>query len=224
MLIELSYPLSEGIPVYPGSPKEQFIPNTRFSTGDENNTTVITHYLHNGSHVDAPYHFDKDGASIDRVDISTYMFSSPLFIDCRKEKSGLITKEDILTYGEELTQADILLLCTGYGRIREDDVCYADDFPALCEEAAEYIRNTLKNVKAIAIDTLSIESATGGPANGFPVHRMLLHHETSRERALAVYEDIDLEKARGLNIRSIMAFPLRLVGLDGSPVTMVAEV
>jgi arylformamidase len=56
MFVEMSYPLSPDDPVFPGSPIDKFIPHTRLSGGEESNTTIINHYLHNGTHVDAPFH------------------------------------------------------------------------------------------------------------------------------------------------------------------------
>jgi len=224
MFLELSYELSENIPVYPGSPREMYRKNSRIAEGDPSNTSVITHYLHNGSHVDAPFHFDKEGIGIDEVPIENFMFQSPLVIECNKNRSELIELSDLQLYEPNLHRADILLFNTKFSLLRDDAKSYADDFPALSLEAATYIRNDLLNVKAIGIDTLSIESAVHGPEQDFPVHKILLSHTCSKERPLVIYEDIDIQKVSGKKIKQIWAFPLRLKGLDGSPITMVAEV
>lgn len=224
MLLELSYVLSETIPVYPGSPEEAYRKHTRIADGDPSNTTVITHYLHNGSHVDAPFHFDKDGNGIDQVAIENYCFCAPLVIECPKERSGLIGLDDLNRNGAHLFESDILLFHTGYSAVRAEAARYADDFPALSYEAARFIREELPYVKAIAIDTLSIESAEQGPELDFPVHKMLLHHATSDKRPLVIYEDVNVAPILGRPVKAIWAFPLRLQGLDGSPITMVAEV
>ncbi len=223
MLLELSYPISENIPVYPGSPKEKFLPINRMVAGDPCNTTVITHYIHNGTHVDAPFHFDKDGKDISQIPIEDFCFAKPVIIECKLSKSGLITKEHI-TQNTESNDADILLFNTGYAALRDDTNTYCDDFPSLSLEAAEYIRNELSQVKGIAIDVLSIESAVAGPAKDFPVHKMLLDHQISPHRTLLVFEDVNVSKAVNTQIQRIYAFPLRLEGIDGSPVTIVAEV
>ena len=123
-----------------------------------------------------------------------------------------------------MTLPDILFFDTHYSSKRGDAAVYCDDFPALSEEAALYIRNELLNVKAVAIDTLSIESAVTGPAEDFPVHRGLLDGGVSSERPILVYEDVNIPLLRGKNISKVYAFPIRLKGLDGSPVNIVAEV
>lgn len=223
MFIELSYKLHEDIPTYPGLPREKFEPHTRMANGDQANTTLITHFLHNGTHVDAPFHFYDAGATIDQIPIEDFVFERPLVIKKLLKKSELIQLEDLTSCGEELHGADILLLYTGYCDIRDDGKVYADDFPAVSEEAARYIRTELLNIKAVAIDTLSIESATLGPQNDFRVHKTFLDGDLFKTRPLLLYEDVNVGRIANEKVKRVYAFPLRLKGLDASPVTIVAE-
>jgi arylformamidase len=224
MFIELSYKVEEEMPVYPGLPKDKFQPHTRMAKGDPSNTTLITHFLHNGSHVDAPFHFYDAGKTIDEIPIENFVYERPFVIQKKSKKSELIQLEDLTSCGDELRAADILFLYTGYSALRNDRHAYADDFPAVSEEAARYIRTELPNLKAVAIDTLSIESATMAPQTNFKVHRTFLDGSMFDTRTLLIYEDVNIEKIiNEKNIKRIYAFPLRLKGLDASPVTIVAE-
>lgn len=224
MLVEMSYPLSPEIPVFPGSPLDEFIPNTRMSNGGESNTTIIKHYLHNGTHVDAPFHFYNRGLTIDLVSIENFIYKKPLIIEKKLAKGGLVQPEDLFAYGPAIGEADILIFSTGYYSVRGDASVYADDFPSISVETAKLIRTELLNVKAVAIDTLSIESCKLGPQLNFPVHKSLLDSDLYSTRSILIFEDVDLKPVIGKKIHQIYAFPLRLVGLDGSPVTIVAEV
>jgi arylformamidase len=224
MFVEMAYVLSPDIPVFPGSPMEEFLPNTRLSRGQESNTTIITHYLHNGTHVDAPFHFYDKGQTIDQVPIENFVFEHPLIIEKRLRKGGLIQPEDILACGLDLHIADLLILNTGYHKLRGDAVVYADDFPAISHETAKLIRTQLLNIKALAIDTLSIESCKLGPQMNFPVHKSLLDSDLYPERPILIFEDVNIAPVLGKKIRRVYGFPLRLAGLDGSPVEIVAEV
>lgn len=224
MFVEMAYPLSPNIPVFPGLPHDEFKPHTRMKNGDESNTTMVNHFLHNGTHVDAPFHFYDKGISIDQVSIEDFCYSKPLIIQKKLSKGGLITAEDLKSAGAALYEADILLLCTGYYGLRSDQTAYADDFPALSKEAAKLIRVELLNVKAVAIDTLSIESCIQGPKYDFVVHKTLLDGDLFSTRPLLIYEDVNLGIILNHHIDRIFAFPLRLVGLDASPVSIVAEV
>jgi arylformamidase len=224
MFIELSYKLEEEMPIYPGLPKDFFQPHTRLAKGDPSNTTQITHFLHSGTHVDAPFHFDVAGKTIDEIPIEDFVYERPFILQKKLQKSGLIELEDLTACGDELRTADILFICTGYGAFRHDCEAYADDFPAVSEEAAKYIRTELLNLKAVAIDTLSIESATMAPETNFKVHRTFLNCSLYDTRPLIIYEDVNIEKILNENnIRRVYAFPLRLKELDASPVTIVVE-
>lgn len=224
MFIELSYKVEEQMPTYPGVPEDRFQPHTRMAKGDPSNTTLITHFLHNGSHVDAPFHFHDSGKTIDEIPIDNFVYERPFVIRKELKKSELIQIEDLTSYENELCTADILFLRTGYGAFRNNRKIYTDDFPAVSEEAAKYIRTELLNLRAVAIDTLSIESATMAARTGFKVHKIFLDGSMFDTRTLIIYEDVNMEKlVNEKNIKRIYAFPLRLKGLDASPVTMVAE-
>jgi len=224
MYIELSYKLDKNMPIYPGSPEEEIIPITRMNQNDPSNTTTITHFLHNGTHVDAPFHFYNKGITMDQVPIEDFVYQNPLIICKELKKSELLKIEDLKKYGEELYLADILFFYTGYCKIRNNPALYTDDFPAISEETARFIRTELLNVKAIAIDVLSIESAILGPKTNFKVHKTLLDGDLYNTRPLLIFEDVNIEKVLNKKIKRIYAFPLRLKGLDASPVNIVAEI
>jgi arylformamidase len=224
MLFELGYDFTEDMPIFPGLPEDKMLPHSRISSGGESNTTFFHHFLHNGTHVDAPYHFWDQGHSIDRIPIEDFVYAKPLLVEKDLQKGELLGRSELESYGDRIKQSDILLVCTGYWRLRKDKRRYSDDFPALSGEAARFIRHELPELKAVAIDTLSIENPLLGPKTGFEVHKTLLSGESYQDRPVLIYEDVNLGKVLGKPIKRIYAFPLRLRGLDASPVNMVAEV
>ena len=224
MYIELSYPINEEMPRYPGSPKPEIIPVTRMSQNNHSNTTVIKIYTHGGTHVDAPFHFYDKGKTIEQIPIEDFVYENPLVIQKELKKSQLIEIEDLKQYNQKLSTADSLFFYTGYCNLRNKPELYEDDFPSISEETAKFIRTELLNVKAIAIDTLSIESATLAPKTGRIVHKTLLDDNLYHTRPLLIYEDVNIGEILDKDIKRIYAFPLRLTGLDASPVNIVAEV
>jgi kynurenine formamidase len=223
MFIELSYEIHEHSPVYPGSPPEAFIAFNRMIKGDKANASQISHYLHTGTHVDAPFHFFNKGQTINEIPIEDFVYEKPLVIHRFLRKSELLSTDDLKKHGDELFSTDLLLFYTGYCHHRGDSAVYVDDFPAVSEAAARFIRTELINVKAVAIDTLSIESPTSGPAEHFKVHKTFLDGDLYETRPLLIYEDVNIGIVAGKKIKRIYAFPLRLRGLEASPVNMVAE-
>lgn len=224
MFIEISYPLSSDIPVFPGVPGDEFIPHDSIDRGGECNTTIVHHFLHNGTHVDAPFHFDNNGKTIEKIPVENFCYSKPLVIKKNLQKGGLIQPEDLKAYSPSLYEADIILICTGYHALREDKKTYMDDFPSLSVDAAKLIRTELLNVKAVAIDTLSIENCVLGPKKKFIVHKTLLSGDAYSTRPLLIFEDVNIGSILRYKIKRIYAFPIRFAGLEAAPVAMTAEV
>ena len=59
--------------VYPGDPKpeKQLLSST--AAGDLYNLTAFSMCAHNGTHIDAPFHFLGDGKTVDRLDLDTFV-------------------------------------------------------------------------------------------------------------------------------------------------------
>ncbi|MBC8560564.1 cyclase family protein [Fumia xinanensis] len=223
MLYELSLPLSPDVVRYDdATPKPQFQPFTSIGSGDSNNQTVITLFTHGGSHVDAPYHFCEGGDTIDQLNIGAFIFSKALLVNVQSQRGGRIGVEQ-LKGQEGIENADLLMLHMGYSQFWQNEAVYRDDFPALTLEAARYLREQLPNLKAIALDTLSVDG-TDGFSTGFANHHALLDMREDGIRPLLIYECMDFTPILGLkDYCKVYGIPLRLKGLDASPVTMVAE-
>ncbi len=59
--------------VFPGDPSPQKEVMLRISDGAVCNLTAFRMCAHNGTHVDAPYHFYDDGRTIDHVDLDKFI-------------------------------------------------------------------------------------------------------------------------------------------------------
>ena len=137
-----------GCRVYPGDPAPQKEVLSSMDAGDLYNLTAFSMCAHNGTHVDAPYHFIKDGDAIDRIPL--YKTVGQAYV---AEHSGNLTAKD----------ADaILQKAKGVGRIliKGDAV--------VSGEAAEVFAKA-------KIDLVGNESQTVGPADApMAVHKILL--------------------------------------------------
>ena len=58
--------------VYPGDPKPVMTPQMRISEGAVCNLSALSMCAHNGTHVDAPFHFLQDGKTIDRIPLDHF--------------------------------------------------------------------------------------------------------------------------------------------------------
>ena len=78
-----------GCAVYPGDPSPEREIKLSISDGAVCNLTALHMCAHNGTHVDAPYHFINDGKTIDQVDMERFVGYAYV-----AEHEGDVTKED----------------------------------------------------------------------------------------------------------------------------------
>ena len=223
--VELGYPIYEGMPVYPGLPEVSVQLRESLEKGDAWNGSVLSIYLHAGTHVDSPWHYMGGKApGIDKIPIENFFYKKPLLIDVGVTgKDYLISIEDLKKY-KELEEADLLIFNTNsYPKRAVDFMDYAPGFAAVSPEAAEYIRENLPNVKAVAIDTLSIENIPLGMTNGFRTHKAFLDPAKVNSTIL-VYEDVNIAPIAGKKLVSACCTPLRIVDRDGSNCNLVVEI
>ncbi len=62
-----------GCVVYPGDPQPERFVTLSIKNGDVCNLTAFKMCAHNGTHVDAPFHFYADGKTIDQVDLDRFI-------------------------------------------------------------------------------------------------------------------------------------------------------
>ena len=59
--------------VYPGDPKPEKKTMCSLDAGDVCNLTALAMCAHNGTHIDAPFHFLRDGKTVDRMDLGVFV-------------------------------------------------------------------------------------------------------------------------------------------------------
>lgn len=226
--VEIGYPIYDGMGVYPGLPIPTVKIREDLDNGDWWNGSVMEIYLHAGTHCDAPWHYmGGDTPKMDDVvnlPTDSFVYNHPIVIDCPfKEKNGLITIDMIKAYGDEVYEADFLIFNTNSWPMRSVDFKeYGSDFAAVSAEAAEWIRAELPKVKAVAIDTLSIENIAIGKENGFRTHKAFLDPSKS-DHTIRIYEDVNPEPLVGKKVLRAFSSPLRIAA-DACICNIICEV
>lgn len=215
--VELGYPIYDGMGVYPGLPVPTVKIREDLTKGDAWNGSVMDIYLHAGTHCDAPWHYMGGDApkmsDTKALPPESFVYDHPLMVDCPfTEKNGLITIDMIKKYGDEIYKADFFIFNThSYPKRDVDFKDYGSDFAAVSAEASEWIRAELPNIKAVAIDTLSIENIAIGKQNGFRTHKGFLDPAKGKN-TVRIYEDINPAPIEGKKILKAFCTPLRIVG------------
>lgn len=208
-----------GCTVFPGDPAPERQVLSEIEKGGSCNLTAIRMCAHNGTHVDAPYHFCADGKTIDEVGLEVWI--GPCYV---AEHEGVVTAEDmrrILKRAEEAGRADCALPRTEKAGVKNT----AERIPAWAEPAdaagvskrilikgrAELSAEAARVCAEAGLLLYGNESQTVGPESApAEVHRILLGS------GCVLLEGIRLgsvpEGAYLLN-----AAPLNLGGADGAP-------
>lgn len=175
--------------VYPGDPTPKKTVLSSIESGDLYNLTEFSMCAHNGTHIDAPFHFINDGKTVDAV--STESFVGMAYV---AEHSGVMSGEDARRIIKSAKEADAE--AAKRILIKGDAV--------VSEAAAEVFA-------AERILLLGNESQTVGPEDApMAVHLTLLSAD------VVLLEGIRLAEVPE-GVYFLNAAPLNLSGADGSP-------
>ena len=94
-----------GCKVFPGDPSPERKVMMSISSGDICNLTEFSMCAHNGTHVDAPYHFIDSGATIDQVPLEKFVGYAYV-----AEHSGDISASDITSIISSAGDAKMILI------------------------------------------------------------------------------------------------------------------
>lgn len=219
----LSHPLGNATPTYLDNPSVSLTLVSSIGDGDIANWFELRTINHNGTHVDAPWHCNPDGKRITDLDCSWFSYGHPLLVDVPKGDDELIRDDDFFPYASLISEADMLLVRTGFGAATRtvDSARYGRRAPGFHPSAGRYLRS-FPTLRAVVMD---IPSA-GAPAHqevGFEFHRIVLGGHDPERFILLVEDarlDADLDQS---DLHRVILAPLLLMDADGAPATVLAE-
>jgi kynurenine formamidase len=221
MNVFLSYLLDPNDIAWPGEPVIKVRQATEIGVdGLPFNSFMSELPNHFGTHYDAPKHFNPDGLSINELPIEYFVFNKVLLLDIPKNPCEGVTVSDLKSYENEIAEVDLLLIRTGFEKVRkEQPEIYQNEGPYLEPDACLYMVNTFKNLRTVGFDFLSI----GSPCNdkAADAHQNLLGFNT--EKFITGIEDMKLSDLGSHKINSVIAAPLRVAGVDSSQVSVIAD-
>ncbi len=196
--VDITQPLTNNIASWPGDDPFNFrLSSSKEETGSVNIGQLSTS-VHTGTHVDAPYHFDEFGKTIDELDINLYIGIAKL-IDVTAHK---VINIDVL---EKYNLDGVKRLLFKTEKERNPNV-FPKNFTIIDAEAGGYLRN--KGIVLIGTDAPSVD----------PVDSKSLHgHHALGENGIYILENLLLNNIEPGDYE-LIALPLRIMGADGSPV------
>lgn len=202
MIRDISQPLWSGLPTWPGDTAFSAERTWQLDDSCPVNVAKVTMSTHSGTHADAPLHYDGEGASIDTVSLDAYLGPARV-IDVRG--CGPSVGIDVIV--PYLDGAPPRILLRTFDTFPRDR--WSCDFTAI---AADVIRSLHdRGCVLIGTDAPSIDPETS---------KTLDAHHAVRAADMRVLEGLVLDGIPAGDYE-LIALPLRLQGLDASPVRAI---
>ena len=205
-VVDLSVPLDDRTPVYPGDPPVRLTPAATIAR-DGYNLLAVRMGSQSGTHCDAPYHFREGGARVDALDLR--LFAGPgVIVDVRGRPDRYpIAVPDLAPHLDRVGPGTIVVLHTG----RPDH-----DHPYLAADACRALLD--RGVRTIGLDTPNVDETPDDwhPGGTYPCHHMIA------EAGGVIVENLANLAAVDFPDPFLSVLPLRLTGADGAPVRAVA--
>ncbi|MBF0485488.1 MAG: cyclase family protein [Candidatus Omnitrophica bacterium] len=205
--IDISLPVSPGMVHWPGVPGVEFEATASMARGDASNDTTIRMNVHTGTHVDAPFHFVREGKGADQLAVDDLIGTVRVFDlgDVDKIDAHLL---DGLKIPPQTKR--VLFKTRNSGAWQKLSHVFDRSFVALTADGAQWIVD--HEIRLVGVDYLSVQRFSDGPQT----HQILLGAGV-----------IALE---GLNLGHVLpgeyeliCLPVKLAGVDGAPARAILK-
>jgi len=178
-----------GCQVYPSDPKPEKKELKSIEKGEVYNLTAFSMCAHNGTHIDAPRHFIKDGKTVDEMSLETFIGMAYVV-----EYSGVVTEKDA---------TEIIEKAEKHNKEAAKRILIKGDVEISLEAAKVFASSSVL--------LLGNEPQTIGPKNApMAVHLALLSADVILLEGLRLAEVPE-------GVYFLNAAPLNLADTDGSP-------
>lgn len=189
--------------VWPGDANFSYQQVLDVQKGASVNLTTLTMSAHTGTHADAPYHYEDDGAHPAELPLEKYI--GPAHLVTITRQNGGIVPADFA--GHDLTGLQRLLIHTWVSDLPDDQ--WPEDFPYPTLELIDWLGSL--DVVLLGVDMPSVDQ--------FDDTQLVCHHR------LRHYGILNLETMvfRGVpdGKYELVALPLKIADVCGSPVRAI---
>ncbi|HLH32737.1 MAG TPA: cyclase family protein [Terriglobia bacterium] len=205
MIFDVTVPISNSMPVWPGDPSVQLTPKSHLSR-DKTHTvhlTAIEMGSHTGTHVDAPFHMIDGGKRLSDLPTDVFVGEAAVLEIPSVRSVGRAELERF-----DLNGVERVLLKTENSKHWQDGKFY-EEFVYLEPDGAQFLAD--RAVRLVGIDYLSIDKFQ---SESHPSHFVLLKKE------IVIVEGLNLN-AVPAGTYTMFALPLNLQDADGAPTRVI---
>lgn len=200
MIYDVSMPLRDGMPFYAGSTPFRRLFTHELAKGQPVNESKLEMGAHNGTHIDAPLHFEKDGFAADAVPPENLIGPARLLHFPRRDFIDRADLENLDWRGVER-----VLFRTRNSDHWASGGAFDPNFVYVTGSAAQFLVE--QKIRLVGIDSLGIEQFGN---KSHPAHHTLLL------AGVTILEGLYLIDVPAGDY-TLFCGPLRIVGSDGAP-------
>jgi arylformamidase len=207
---DISRTLSNEFAEWPGDKPFHYHLTNEIAKGANVNLGAVSMSVHNGTHADAPFHFETNGEAIEKAPLGLYLGRATV-VDLsqsfsRLKEKHLITLDDLRPDAEEIAATSRLLVKTGRW---SDSTVFPEKIPVLAADAPVWLQKN--GVKLLGVDLPSVDDIDS---------KSLQNHHALARAGVAIIESLDLSDVAP-GVYNFAALPLKIAGADGAPVRAV---
>lgn len=179
----------------------------------------LSMFAHCGTHLDCPRHIFRWGKTVDQVELDCFMGPGCVLDFSKKKANEPIAGKELEKHRKVVKKGDIVLIRTDWSDKTWGSAAYMFQSPFLTGDGARWCVD--KGVKAVGFDFLQEEEVKKSPNNvpeKYVVHRTLLENGVVQIEHMANLKSISKPRCQ------VIALPLKLIGVEGSPCRAVAIV
>ena len=206
---DISRPLTNDLAPWPGDTPFDFRLIQKIAEGGVVNLGSIGMSVHNGSHADAPFHYDRNGLTIERASLEPY-FGPATVVDLSSKfgdgRNRLVEIDDLRLHQDAIQETGRLLMKTN---IWQTSAVFPSWIAVITPEVAEWL-GTL-GVKLLGLDLPSVDPLDA---------KELRNHHALGRTGISIIESLELSGVAA-GTYNFSGIPLRIVGADGSPIRAI---
>ncbi len=205
-IIDLSHPITHQMGVFPADPAVGVLRHHNYQNG-----YMVSQFImgtHTGTHIDVPIHRIPGGNSVDIVPIDKFTGCAYVMPLEGLEPLADINAALLDKFADKVKDVDCVIMKTGWSsHFGKDD--FFSSFPGITEDGVAWLID--HGIRLIGLETPSVNAI-----KHLEIHKLLL------EKSIVIVESLTNVDALKQEYVRFFAVPLKLQGLDGSPVRAFA--
>lgn len=204
-IYDISLPITQNLPVWPGDPKVTIRQMSALEQGDSYNLSQIRMSVHTGTHIDAPLHFLQHGKSIGEIHFDK-LIGKVLVMEIGEDVD--VISRTVLEHHPQIedlrTIPKILFKTRNSTLLKEWGDQFNPEYVALDASGAQFLSEF--HLDMIGVDTLSVAA----------YNDEMIPHQILLEKEIVLLEGINLSEVPA-GIYILYCLPINLVNCEGAP-------